>query len=389
LCGDADKDRGRLKNERTRLWLKNLLLSNFRNFRRLSLEFCPQLNVLQGENGQGKTNLLEAIYCLGHGISFRTSSDRELIKWGEVTLHLKGEGIELDRSSIYEFSLGQEVPKVRRVNSQAVNLRDANKWLWMVVFSPDDLELIKGPPSLRRSFLDGKLSLFNLHYPSLQASYNRVLSQRNFLLSTRKKDIDEYLQSWDNQLVNLGTRMVKIRLEGLRKLEFFFKEVYSKVIGRKARVNLTYKCSFLKRPSHQLELNYLKESFFYELKYIRRKEIEKGLTLIGPHRDDFLVLVDGVDLRSFGSQGEQRISALSLKLAEIDLVKSKRGDYPIILLDDVASELDSRRQRLLMDLIQGSGQVFITTTQPSLYGPIFTRNTFFFEVKEGRVRRKR
>ncbi len=369
------------------MWLKNLFLLNFRNFKRLNLEFCPYLNVFYGENGQGKTNLLEAIYCLGHGVSFRASSDRHLIRWGQTSLYLKGEGIEGDRSSIYELSLGREVPKVRKVNSHPVGLRDSSRWLWMVIFSPDDLELIKGPPSERRDFLDARLPLLNLHYPSLQSSYSRVLAQRNFLLSSRKENVDDCLESWDEQLVSLGARMVKVRLEGLKRLEHFFKEVYSRVIGRKVRIKLVYKCSFLRRPSYHPDMEYLKEAFLQELRSIRKKEIERGSTLIGPHRDDFLVLVDGVDLRSFGSQGEQRIAALSLKLAEMDLVKSKRGDYPIILLDDITSELDSQRRRFLMGLIQGERQVFITSTQP-LSALVSPKGVYFFEVKDGKVRRK-
>jgi len=371
------------------LWLKNLFLSNFRGFSHLELKLSPRLNILWGENGQGKTNFLEALYCLGHGISFRTNCDEELIKWGEKALYLKGEGIKSDRAFTYEFSLIRSSPKVRKVNSRRVNLRNPDKWLWMVVFTPEDLWLIKGPPSQRRNFLDSKLPFFNFHYSRLQSSYNKVLSQRNYLLSLgEKREVANHLESWDQQLVDLGSKIVKLRLEGLRKLEFFFKKIYPQVMNKESRVDLIYKCSFLRDFSPQMEVSCIKDAFRKELNLKREREIEKGMTLIGPHRDDFLVLINGVDLRSFGSQGEQRIAALSLKMAEIGLVKSREGDYPITLLDDIISELDPRRQKLLLSLIKSQSQIFITTTHPSLMEQIFMKDAYFFEVKKGDVRRR-
>jgi len=370
------------------LWLKNLFLFNFRDFGRLELKFSPGVNIFWGENGQGKTNFLEALYCLGHGVSFRTSCDEELIKWGEEALYLKGEGVKSDRTFTYEFSLGLKIPKVRRVNSQRVNLRNPDKWLWMVIFIPDDLWLIKGSPWQRRNFLDSKLPFLNFHYSYLQSSYNKVLSQRNYLLSlSRKENIVSHLEGWDQQLVDLGSKIVKIRLEGLKRLEFFFKKIYPRVMNKDSRVDLIYKCSFLKELSPRMEVSCIKDAFRGELNSKREKEMEKGMTLIGPHRDDFLVLINGVDLRSFGSQGEQRMAALSLKMAEIGLVKSREGDYPIILLDDIISELDPRRQKLLLSLIKGQNQVFITTTYPSLFEQIM-KDAYFFEVKEGNLRRR-
>lgn len=371
------------------MWLKNLFLSNFRDFGHLKLEFSPGVNILWGDNGQGKTNFLEALYCLGHGVSFRTSSDEDLIKWGEKALYLKGEGVKSDRTFTYEFSLGQKTSKVRKVNSRRVNLRNPDKWLWMVIFTPDDLWLVKGSPWQRRNFLDSKLPFFNFHYPYLQSSYNKVLSQRNYFLSLgEKRDIVSRLEGWDKQLVDLGSKIVKLRLTGLKKLESWVEKIYPEVMGKDSRVNLIYKCSFLKDCNPRMEVSYIKDVFKKELNLKRGKEIEKGITLIGPHRDDFLVLVNDVDLRSFGSQGEQRMSALSLKMAEIGLVKPREGDYPITLLDDVVSELDPRRQKLLLNLVKGQTQVFITTTHPSLFGQVGMPNAYFFEVEKGNMRRR-
>ena len=373
------------------MWLKSLFLSNFRNFRRLDIGFCPHLNLFWGDNGEGKTNLLEAIYCLGHGISHRTNSEEELIKWKEEGLYLKGEGSKLERLFTYEFLLSRKNPKVRKVNSHRVNFRDSTKWLWMVTFSPEDVWLVKGGPAQRRKFLDAKLPLFNLRYPYLRFSYRRILFQRNRLLSLAKKDkqVDEHLQSWDKQLVDLGSAIVKLRLEGLEKLESFFKEIYPRVIGRSCKVNLVYGSSFLKNTASSLPIEEIKNAFYKDLALKRAKEMELRITLVGPHRDDFFILVDGINLRSFGSRGEQRIAALSLKLAELDLVKLKEGDYPVSLLDDITSELDPGRQKLLLNLVQSQSQVFLTTTQPSLFESSLLQDARLYQIKANQANQVR
>lgn len=372
------------------MWLKSLFLSNFRNFKRLDIRFCSRLNLFWGDNGEGKTNLLEAIHCLGHGISHRTNSEGELIKWKEEGLYLKGEGIKSERLFTYEFFLSRKNPKVRRVDSHRVNFRDPTKWLWMVTFSPEDIWLVRGSPVERRKFLDAKLPLFNPRYSYLRFSYRRILSQRNYLLSLAKKGKrgDEYLESWDEQLVDLGSMIVKLRLEGLEKLESFFKEIYPRVIGRDCKVNLVYQSSFLKNAASSLPMEEIKNAFYKELALKRAKEMESRITLVGPHRDDFFILVDGINLRSFGSRGEQRIAALSLKLAELDLVKLKEDDYPVSLLDDITSELDSRRQKLLLNLVQNQSQVFLTTTQPSLFESSLSEDTYLYQVKTNQVRKQ-
>ena len=226
--------------------LNNLFLSNFRNFTHLDLEFCSHWNIFWGSNGEGKTNLLEAIYCLGCGSSYRTNYDEELIKWGKEGLYLKGEGIKSKRFFNYEFLLSRRDSKIRKVNTHRVNLRDSTKWLWMVIFSPDDIWLIKGSPIERRNFLDAKLPLFNSRYSYLKFSYQKILAQRNYLLSSSKKDkqINGQLEIWDEQLVEVGSTIVNQRLKGLRKLNSFFREIYPKIIGKNYKINLLYKSSF-------------------------------------------------------------------------------------------------------------------------------------------------
>ena len=373
------------------MWVKNLFVSNFRNFARLDLDFSPRLNLFWGDNGEGKTNLLESLYCLGHGKSHRTKTDEELIKWEQSSLYLKGEAVKSERLFTYELFLDRKIPKLRKVDSHRVGSRNPNKWLWMVTFSPEDIWLVKGSPQLRRDFLDAKLPLFNFRYSYLRSSYLRVLSQRNHLFSLNKtrKNINQQLDIWDEQLVELGSKIVKLRLEGLERLEFFFKETYPRLMGRDSKIGLIYRSSFLKDPTPIISEEEIIEIFGKELKLRRKKELELQTTLIGPHRDDFLILADGVDLRSFGSQGEQRIATLSLKLAELGLVSLKEGERPVTLLDDVASELDPKRQKLLLDLVREQSQVFITTTHLSLFEPSFTKEGWLYQVKDNKVKRKR
>ncbi len=373
------------------MWVKNLFVSNFRNFARLDLEFSPRLNLFWGDNGEGKTNFLESLYCLGHGTSFRTKTDEELIKWGQPSLYLKGEGFKSERLFTYEVVLDRKISKVRKVDSHRVGLRNPTKWLWMVTFSPEDIWLVKGYPQQRRDFLDAKLPLFNFRYSYLRSSYLRVLSQRNhlFFLKRIRKSINQELDIWDEQLVELGSKIVKLRLEGLEKLEFFFKEIYPRVMGRDSKIGLIYRSSFLKDPTPIISEEEIMEIFRKELKLKRKKELELETTLVGPHRDDFLILADGIDLRCFGSQGEQRIATLSLKLAELGLVNLREGEHPVTLLDDVASELDPKRQKLLLDLVKEQSQVFITTTHLSLFEPSFTKEGWLYQVKDKRVKRKK
>lgn len=373
------------------MWLKNLFVSNFRNFTRLDLEFSPRLNIFWGDNGEGKSNLLESLYCLGQGKSFRTKADEEIIKGGQSSLYLKGEAVKSERLFTYEVFLDRKVSKVRKVDSHRVGLRNPAKWLWMVTFSPEDIWLVKGSPQQRRDFLDAQLPLFNFRYSYLRSSYLRVLSQRNhlFFLGKRRKTINQQLDIWDEQLVKLGSKIVKLRLEGLEKLEFFFKKIYPRVMGRDSKIGLIYRSSFLKDPGPTISEEEIIEIFGKELKLRRKKELELETTLIGPHRDDFLILADGINLRSFGSQGEQRIATLSLKLAEFGLVSLREGEHPVTLLDDVASELDPKRQKLLLDLIREQGQVFITTTHLSLFEPSFTKEGWLYRVENNKVKRKR
>lgn len=371
------------------MWLKKLRIQNFRNFSHLNLEFSAHLNVLEGENGQGKTNLLEAIYCVDQGTSYRTSNEQELIKWGEDNLYLQGEGEKKDVSLKCEFSLGKDHPKKRKVNSRVVSLRDNKWWLWTIVFSTQDMRIVQGSPFYRRNFIDEVLSFLYLDFTHLRFSFNRVLNQRNALLDLIKKGKkikEEGFEGWNYQFLDLGSRIVFLRLEGLKKLSFYFQKIFSQLMGTPIFSHLIYVSSFLDQQKiKDASYEKIKEQFSYELIRVKEKEKERGITLIGPHRDDFKIEINKVNLRSFGSQGEQRIATLALKLAEAVLIKDEEKEMPVVLMDDITSDLDPQKENFLLNTIKKMGQLFVTTQDISKFNSDFLQDSLIFHIKEGKV----
>jgi len=372
------------------LWLKNIQILNFRNFSRLSLEFSPYINIFEGENSQGKTNLIEAIYCLGRGASFRTSEDQRLIKWNEDSFYLGGEGERRSNLLKYELSLARNSNKLRRVNSHRVSLKNTSYWLWMVVFSARDMRIVQGGPFHRRNFLDEIASFLYPDFSYLRFSFNKVLSQRNTLLRQlreKPKSCSREMTGWDSQFLKLGSELVYLRLKAIKKLASSLSNIYPHLKGSACSTHLIYSSSFLKEGlKDSLNLNKIKENFRQKLELIREKEIESGITLSGPHRDDFRIIVDGVDQRIFGSQGEQRMIAIGLRLAEIDLLRERNNEYPIVLIDDFPSDLDFQRTKFLLNLIKSKGQVFVATQDVKRLSQDFLKKGLIFRIKDGMVR---
>jgi len=372
------------------LWLKNIQILNFRNFSRLSLEFSPYINIFEGENSQGKTNLIEAIYCLGRGASFRTFEDQRLIKWNEDSFYLGGEGERRSNLLKYELSLARNSNKLRRVNSHRVSLKNTSYWLWMVVFSARDMRIVQGGPFHRRNFLDEIASFLYPDFSYLRFSFNKVLSQRNTLLRQlreKPKSCSREMTGWDSQFLKLGSELVYLRLKAIKKLASSLSNIYPHLKGSACSTHLIYSSSFLKEGlKDSLNLNKIKENFRQKLELIREKEIESGITLSGPHRDDFRIIVDGVDQRIFGSQGEQRMIAIGLRLAEIDLLRERNNEYPIVLIDDFPSDLDFQRTKFLLNLIKSKGQVFVATQDVKRLSQDFLKKGLIFRIKDGMVR---
>ncbi|OCL28434.1 DNA replication/repair protein RecF [Orenia metallireducens] len=364
------------------MYLSQLYLKNFRNYTEQYLKFNKNINLLIGSNAQGKTNILESIYLIGTGSSHRTNIDAELINWQEEGLYLKCELIKENQDYQLELSLLGRNKEIKINSNRLSRINDLIGYLNIVIFSPEDLNLVKGSPNLRRKFIDLEISQISPYYRHLISKYGKVLKQRNNLLKEIRdnKAPKEMLSVWDQQLIDLGAKIIKKRLESLIKLGILSKLMQRKITNGLEALELKYDTE-LEIDSNSSEEE-IKESFKLKLKEKREREIYQGATTLGPHRDDISLIVNNIDIRKFGSQGQQRTAALALKLAELEFMKGEIGEYPILLLDDVFSELDLSRRSYLLDTIRDKIQTFITSTDlKNLNG--LKGNHKIFEIKNG------
>lgn len=334
------------------MYVESLRLQDFRNIRELSLTFSPGINVLYGENAQGKTNVLEAIYLAGTTKSHRTSRDREMIRLGESESHIRMEVVR--RAGSYRIDMHLKKNKPKGVAVGGLPIRRAGELLGlvqMVFFSPEDLTVIKNGPGERRRFLDIVLSSLDALYLRDLTLYQRCLSQRNRLLHDLffRPELLPSLDVWDEQLVEIGTRIIEKRQMFTAELEEASAKIHRSLSGGTEALVLRY------------EPNASPEAFAHRLRAGRDGDLRMKTTGTGPHRDDFGILANGLDLRLFGSQGQQRTAALSMKLSQIGLLEEKTGEKPVLLLDDVLSELDRSRQNYLLGSLADT-QTFITCT---------------------------
>lgn len=355
--------------------LKSLELNNFRNYDNLHMAFDPGTNILYGNNAQGKTNILESIYISGTTKSHKGSKDREIIKFECEDSHIK---TIVEKNGLdYQIDIHMRKNRSKGIAINKIPIKKASELfgiLNLVFFSPEDLNIIKNGPSERRRFLDLELCQLDKIYLYELTKYHKILNQRNKLL----KDIMHHpgwmdtLSVWDEQLVESGTAIIKIRDKFVSELKNIVLEIHKNISGMKESLILQYE------PDTKVE------DFKEKLNVNRERDLKLGQTTVGPHRDDLSFTVDGMDIRKFGSQGQQRTSALSLKLSEIQLVKNSAGQVPILLLDDVLSELDSNRQNFLLNSIHNI-QTLITCTGLD----DFVKNRFeinrVFQVVEGQV----
>ena len=332
--------------------IKQLKLKNYRNYDLLELDFDPSTNILYGDNAQGKTNILESIYMCGTTKSHRGTKDRDMIRFGQEEAHIeavidkKGVPFEID------IHLKNNSPKGVAINKMPIRRAiELFGIVNIVFFSPEDLNIIKNGPSERRKFIDLELSQLDKVYLSDLTNYNRIVNQRNKLLKDvyDRKDLMETLDIWDLQLVNYGKKIIDRRNKFIVELNEIVGKVHEQLTGGKEHLQIYYEPSV---SSMDFETNLIKN---------REKDIKMKSTSVGPHRDDICFMADGLDIRKFGSQGQQRTAALSLKLSEIEIVKKVINDTPILLLDDVLSELDKHRQNYLLDSISDI-QTLITCT---------------------------
>lgn len=339
------------------MYIKNIELKNFRNYQHLKVDFSPNVNLLLGDNAQGKTNLLEGIYITSIGRSFRTGRDSELVKFGENMARVRAEAVKDIFETVVEIDIKKDAKK--SIKKDGINIKKSSELLeniLIVVFSPEDLKIVKDEPEKRRKFIDRELCQIQpLYYDSL-TNYKKTLMQRNSYLKEENID-NSILDLWDTQLAKYGARIISIRESFVRKLSDFSSRIHSSITNGKESLFLEYNpnISYKENPE---EL----EGYFYdEIKKAFQHDFRQRTTTRGPHKDDISFYVNGINMRSFGSQGQQRTCALSLKLAELNLIKEETGEDAVLLLDDVMSELDAGRQEYLIRTLKDN-QIFVTTT---------------------------
>ena len=358
--------------------IESIELKNYRNYKELHMEFNQGTNILYGDNAQGKTNILEAVYVCCTTKSHRGSKDRELIHFHEDESHIK---LNIRKNDVpYRIDMHLKKNKAKGIAINGIPIRKASELFGIVnvvFFSPEDLNLIKNGPAERRRFIDLELCQLNKLYVHSLTSYNRVLMQRNRLLKELAfhPEYEETLDVWDIQLVQYGKEVIRLREEFIDQLNDMICEIHRTLSGGKENLRIVYDPN---ASADQLEA---------ELKKSRAQDRKQKTTLTGPHRDDIGFFLDEIDIRRFGSQGQQRTAALSLKLAEIELVKKLVRDYPILLLDDVLSELDGHRQNQLLSAIHHI-QTMITCTGVEDFVSNRFRIDRLFQVVDGTVTRE-
>ena len=338
------------------MWLKNLCIKQFRNYRNTEIDFNPKLNVFVGRNAQGKTNLLESIYFLALTRSHRTKTDKNLIQFEEEQLQVSGILQKKTATIPLEIDLTQK-GRITKVNHlKQARLSDYIGHMNVVLFAPEDLQLVKGAPAIRRKFIDMELGQIKPIYLSDLSSYNHILKQRNSYLKSTQNIDDTFLSVLDDQLVEYGCRVMIHRDDFIQKMEHFGKKKHFDISDQLEELSICYQPSV-----NFVDKELLADSFRIALQKSRSRDLFKKNTGVGPHRDDMTFLINGIDA-SFGSQGQHRSLVLSIKLAEIELMESITKESPILLLDDVMSELDNTRQLKLLETISHNIQTFITTT---------------------------
>lgn len=369
--------------------LKDIQLKDYRNYEELSIEFPNTLNIFLGENAQGKTNLLESIYVLAMSRSHRTNNEKEFIRWQADFARIEGNIEKNQRNIKLEMAISAKGKKTKINFLEQRKLSDYVGMLNVILFAPEDLSLVKGAPQARRRFIDMELGQVNPQYLYQLSQYQTVLKQRNQYLKkmAETKKVDQvFLDVLTEQLAEAGGRVLFLRYQFLIKLEKWAGITHSKITEGKETLEILYQPSIdIKQTNTEAEI---KTIFLETLKKNQKREMFKQTTFIGPHRDDLLFMVNQKNVQTFGSQGQQRTTALSLKLAEIELMKEEIGEYPILLLDDVLSELDDDRQMHLLEAIEGKIQTFLTTTSLSHIEKRMTSVPDVFYVSQGKIERK-
>ena len=366
--------------------LTNLQLQNFRNYESVQLEFTDGVHVFIGENAQGKTNLMESIYALAMTKSHRTTNDKELIGWNKEFATIKGtvEKTATKTNLELQFSKKGKIAKVNYLEQKRLSSYLGN--LNVILFAPENLTLVKGSPQNRRKFVDMELGQMSSLYLYDLVEYNRVLKQRNTYLkqlAIKKKQPDEYLDVLSEMLSELASKIVFHRLDFMKQLEALAIPIHDQLSLSREKFSVSYQATIPLEDG--ITASQMKEIYIDQFKKNQTREADQATTLIGPHRDDLIFYLNEIPVQTYGSQGQQRSTVLSLKLAEIELMKLSTGEYPLLLLDDVLSELDDDRQTHLIKAIENKVQTFITTTSLDGIKQQFINEPVVIPIEKGTI----
>ena len=392
--------------------IRHLSLTNVRLYARLELDLAGGLTIIQGDNAQGKTSLLEAVYFLATSHSPHTSADRQIIRWGAEEdapypyAVLKADLQRHDGAHVLEIGIQRmdhnRLKKEIRIDHATKRGIDLVGQLAVVLFLPADVELVSGAPALRRDYLDAALSQVDADYVRALDQYNRALTQRNALLrQAQERTIDpDELEIWNDQLVPSGVEVALRRREAVAQLTQLSMPIHRELSGAREYLQILYQPNFdpatppeltyqleldASRPPNGLSRRDLQTAFRTALANRRHEEAARGVTLVGPHRDDLRFVANGIDLGDFGSRGQQRTAILALKLAEVTWIRERIGEEPVLLLDEVLAELDPRRRQSLLIHIGASHQTIVTTTDINRFDQDFVQRAHIYNVSGGIV----
>ncbi|MEA1939967.1 MAG: DNA replication/repair protein RecF [Candidatus Caldatribacteriota bacterium] len=376
------------------MYFSKIRLINYRNFLDLNITFDRNINIFIGDNAQGKTNILEALSLITKGNSYRTNKEKQLINWDNQSTYLHTEINKKEEIYLIDLSLEKKIEELNKdklvktikINNNFKKKGQLIKEFKGVVFSPEHLQIIKGSPSLRRKFLDEQISQIYPLYNRYLLQYYRILNQRNNILKSNinRREKKKNLILWNPKLIEYGAFLILTRIRFLKKISHMADKFHQEITKENNELNLIYHTNvFIKCEEKATDI---KEKFKIKISECIDKEINYKSTLIGPHRDDFLIYINKTNITFYGSQGQQRTAILTLKLAEVDLIKEKEGVYPILFLDDVMSELDDRRRSFLLELIINKKvQTFITSINLNYFNKDIIKKGKIFKIKKGKA----
>lgn len=366
------------------MFLKKIEIVNFRNYDDLNVKFNKKTNIIYGKNGQGKTNLLEAIYILGLTKSHRFFIDNNLIKENRKACKIKG---ILNKNKIdykFEIELTDKIKIIKIDSKEIKKISDYVSKMNVIIFYPEDLDLIKASPNIRRKFLNLEISQINPSYLTILSDYQKILKMRNEYLKQENKEEESYYEVLETYYVARAIEIYKIRNKFINRLNEYIEQIYYNISGIKG-FNIKYEPNI---NINEYDTETIRKAIKHNIYKLKKKELNLGVSLVGPHRDDLGFYIGDKNLKSYGSQGQQRLAIISLKLAEVQLFKQYIGDTPILLLDDVFSELDTKKKNLLLKYIDSHIQTMITTTDLRTINKKIVANSKIIKISDGKIEKE-